>query len=70
LSYHRFAQCVFNNSEAQIGVQSVHAMINDNQHIRLQSNNLKNMFGINAIPSDVVLRKNIDVIDTEDINGP
>jgi hypothetical protein len=36
---------------------------------RMQSNNLKNMFGINAIPSDAVLRKNIDVIDTEDINA-
>jgi hypothetical protein len=35
---------------------------------RMQSSNLTTMFGIEAIPSDAVLRKTIDVIDTELIN--
>jgi len=34
----------------------------------MQCNNLKTMFGVKAIPSDAVLRKNIDVIDTNNIN--
>jgi hypothetical protein len=34
----------------------------------MQCNNLKTMFGVNTIPSDTVLRKNIDAIKTEDIN--
>jgi hypothetical protein len=34
---------------------------------RMQSNNLKTMFAINAIPSDAVLRKTIDRIDTQTI---
>lgn len=35
---------------------------------RMQCCNLKTMFGVKAIPTDAVLRKNIDVIDTENIN--
>jgi hypothetical protein len=34
----------------------------------MQSNNLQTMFGVDAIPSDAVLRKNVDIIDTEHIN--
>lgn len=35
---------------------------------RAQCSNLKTMFGIKAIPSDAVLRKNLDVINTENIH--
>jgi len=35
---------------------------------RMQSNNLKTTFGVEAIPSDAVLRKTMDPIDTADIN--
>jgi hypothetical protein len=35
---------------------------------RMQCNNLKTMFGVQAIASDAVLRKTIDPIDTETIN--
>jgi hypothetical protein len=35
---------------------------------RMQSCNLKTMFGINNIPSDAVLRKTVDPIDTASIN--
>jgi hypothetical protein len=35
---------------------------------RMQSNNLKTMFGVKAIPTDAVLRKTVDPVDTENIN--
>jgi len=35
---------------------------------QMQSSNLKTMFGVNDIPSDSILRINIDAIDTEHIN--
>jgi hypothetical protein len=35
---------------------------------RMQSSNLKTMFAVEAIPSDAVLRKTVDPIDTENIN--
>jgi len=35
---------------------------------RMQSSNLKTIFAVNAIPSDAVLRKTIDAIDTHTIN--
>jgi hypothetical protein len=34
---------------------------------RMQCSNLKTMFGVNAIPSDAVLRKTLDQVDTENI---
>jgi hypothetical protein len=34
---------------------------------RMQCNNLKTTFGVTAIPSDAVLRKTLDVIDTDKI---
>lgn len=34
----------------------------------MQCNNLKTMFGVDAIPSDAVLRKTVDPIDTANIN--
>ena len=36
---------------------------------RMQCSNLKNMFGVDAIPSDAVLRKNLDRVDTQSINA-
>ena len=36
---------------------------------RMQSSNLKTMFGVDAIPSDAVLRKTLDLIDTQQINA-
>lgn len=36
---------------------------------RMQSNNLKTIFGVTAIPSDAVLRKTLDRIDTGQINA-
>jgi len=36
---------------------------------RMQSSNLKTMFGVKAIPSDAVLRKTVDPIDTASINA-
>jgi hypothetical protein len=36
---------------------------------RMQSNNLKNMFAVQSIPSDDVLRNTIDPVATEDINS-
>lgn len=36
---------------------------------RMQSSNLKTMFGVETIPGDAVLRKNIDIIATKDINS-
>jgi hypothetical protein len=35
---------------------------------RMQHSNLKNMYQVNTIPSDAVLRKVIDTIDTQEIN--
>lgn len=35
---------------------------------RMPCSDLKTMFGVNAIPSDAVLRKTIDGVDTENIN--
>jgi hypothetical protein len=35
---------------------------------RMQCSNLKNMFRVKAIPSDAVLRKTLDEVDTENIN--
>jgi hypothetical protein len=35
---------------------------------RMQCSNLKTMFGVNAIPSDTVLRKTVDVVDNENIH--
>jgi hypothetical protein len=35
---------------------------------RMQSNNLKTMFAVEAIPSDTVLRKTVDPIDTVNVN--
>jgi hypothetical protein len=36
---------------------------------RMQCSNLKNMFAVQAIPSDAVLRKTIDLVDTENIHS-
>jgi hypothetical protein len=35
---------------------------------RMHCNNLKTMFGVEAIPSDAVLRKTVDLVDTANIN--